>query len=125
MLNSFFSFLSLLFLLSTSLSYFFSYIITTFLPSISPLMIHTKQQGDKIVIAHWNEDPLLQMRRTCYILRDLPIWSPKIRTLCLVHRLLLLYQNLGDLLIPTVIEECLWSTSRDKMLCKRLQATLA
>ena len=34
MLNSFFPFLSLLFLLSTSLSYFFSYIITMFLPSI-------------------------------------------------------------------------------------------
>ena len=98
-----------------------------FLPSISPLMIHTKRQGDKIVIVHWNKDPLLllQTQRTCYILRDLPIWSPKVRTLCLVHRLLLLYQNLGDLLIPTVIEERLWSTSCDKMLCERLQATLA
>ena len=50
------------FLLSASLSYFFSYIITTFLPSISPLMIHTKRQGDEIVIAHWNEDPLLLLQ---------------------------------------------------------------
>ena len=83
--------------------------------------------GDKIVIVHWNEDQLLllQTRRTGYILRDLPIWSPKIRTLCLVHRLLLLYQNLGDLLIPTVIKERLWSTGCDKALCERLQAAFA
>ena len=32
-------------------------------PSISPLMIHTKRQGDKIVIVHWNKAHYSYCRR--------------------------------------------------------------
>ena len=77
-----------------------SYIIITLLSYFS-LTIHTNQKRKRIVIYLLCQPLLLQqMRWTCQVLRNLLIWFPKIRFLCLTHNLLILNQNPRDMLIP-------------------------
>ena len=131
MLNSFFYFFPSYFTYSFYLHHFLISPLALSphsFPSISPFsfMIHTKQQGDKIVIAHWNKAHYSYCRHEGPATFSETFSSGPPRSgLSAVHCLLLLYQNLGDLLIPTVIEERLWSTGRDKTLCEHLQAALA